>query len=92
MTGTASLLQAMLTAAERNSDLLGGIASQSEEQSAAVGAIRNAFASLEEMTQHNAALVEETNAAIEQTEAQANDLDALVGRFRSSAVTLRAVA
>ena len=34
------------------------------------------------MTQHNAALVEETNAAIEQTEAQAGELDRIVAVFR----------
>ena len=33
------------------------------------------------MTQHNAALVEETNAAIEQTEAQASELDRVVDIF-----------
>ena len=33
------------------------------------------------MTQHNAALVEETNAAIEQTEAQAVELDHIVDIF-----------
>jgi methyl-accepting chemotaxis protein len=37
---------------------------------------------MEVMTQHNAALVEETNAAIEQTEAQAGDLDRAVSIFR----------
>lgn len=34
------------------------------------------------MTQHNAALVEETNAAIEQTEAQAVELDKIVEVFK----------
>jgi hypothetical protein len=33
------------------------------------------------MTQHNAALVEQTNAAIEQTEAQASELDKVVATF-----------
>jgi methyl-accepting chemotaxis protein len=33
------------------------------------------------MTQHNAALVEQTNAAIEQTEAQASELDRIVDVF-----------
>jgi len=37
---------------------------------------------MDEMTQHNAALVEETNAAIEQTEAQANELDNIVDVFK----------
>jgi len=36
---------------------------------------------MDEMTQHNAALVEETNAAIEQTEAQASELDRIVDVF-----------
>jgi methyl-accepting chemotaxis protein len=83
VTGTTELLRAMLQAASKNGELLAAIAAQSAEQSAAIASIRKAFDSLEETTQHNAALVEETNAAIEQTEAQANDLDGLVGRFRS---------
>lgn len=33
------------------------------------------------MTQHNAALVEQTNAAIEQTESQASELDKIVEVF-----------
>jgi methyl-accepting chemotaxis protein len=36
---------------------------------------------MDEMTQHNAALVEETNAAIDQTEAQASELDKIVDQF-----------
>jgi methyl-accepting chemotaxis protein len=36
---------------------------------------------MDEMTQHNAALVEQTNAAVEQTEAQASDLDSIVDVF-----------
>jgi hypothetical protein len=38
---------------------------------------------MDEMTQHNAALVEQTNAAIEQTEAQAVQLDTIVELFRT---------
>ena len=36
---------------------------------------------LDEMTQHNAALVEEINAAIEQTEAQAGQVDGIAAIF-----------
>ena len=43
------------------------------------------------MTQHNAALVEETNAAIEQTEAQASELDRIVDIFTIDASPVRAV-
>jgi methyl-accepting chemotaxis protein len=81
---TGQLIGAMVDAAARNGTLLSGIAAQSGEQSKAVESIRHAFGTLEEMTQHNAALVEQTNAAIEQTESQANDLDRLVSRFRAA--------
>jgi methyl-accepting chemotaxis protein len=36
---------------------------------------------MDEMTQHNVALVEETNATIEQTEAQVRALDQIVAGF-----------
>jgi len=36
---------------------------------------------MDEMTQHNAALVEQTNAAIEQTEGQARELDEIAALF-----------
>ena len=36
---------------------------------------------MDEMTQHNAALVEEINASIEQTEQQASELDRIVDVF-----------
>jgi hypothetical protein len=36
---------------------------------------------MDEMTQHNAALVEETNASIERTEEQATELDRIVEVF-----------
>ena len=41
----------------------------------------SAVRQMDEMTQHNAALVEETNAAIEQTESQASELDNIVDVF-----------
>ena len=56
--GTSQLIGAMVDAAARNGTLLGDIAAQSAAQASAVDAIRRAFGTLEEMTQHNAALVE----------------------------------
>jgi methyl-accepting chemotaxis protein len=58
-----------------------GIARESREQASAIDQVNVAVRQLDEMTQHNAALVEETNAAIEQTEAQAVELDQIVGVF-----------
>jgi methyl-accepting chemotaxis protein len=77
----AGKLGAMLDGARRNNELLEGIARESRQQASAIEEISVAVRQLDEMTQHNAALVEETNAAIEQTEAQATELDKIVAIF-----------
>jgi len=77
----AQKLVAMLDAARESSGLIDGIAQASREQAAAIEEVGKAVRTLDEMTQHNAALVEETNAAIEQTEAQASELDRIVDVF-----------
>jgi methyl-accepting chemotaxis protein len=80
----AGKLTAMLEGARKNYDLLQGIARESREQASAIDEVNVAVRTLDEMTQHNAALVEETNAAIEQTEAQAAELDRIVDIFTIS--------
>ena len=77
----ANKLVAMLDAAHQNSTLIEGIAAASKKQAVAIEAVSKAVRTLDESTQHNAALVEETNAAIEQTEAQAAELDRIVDVF-----------
>ena len=77
----AQKLVAMLQAAKESSTLIEGIATASKEQASAIEEVSSAVRTLDEMTQHNAALVEETNAAIEQTEAQAIELDRIVDVF-----------
>jgi methyl-accepting chemotaxis protein len=77
----ADKLAAMLDAAKGNSSLMEGIARDSREQASAIEEVTVAVRTMDEMTQHNAALVEETNAAIEQTEAQATELDRVVDVF-----------
>jgi len=77
----AAKLHSMLEGARKNYELLQGIARESREQAAAIEEVNVAVRTLDEMTQHNAALVEETNAAIEQTEAQAAELDKIVEVF-----------
>ena len=78
----AGKLTAMLAAARENAALIEGIATASREQASAIEEVSTAVRTLDEMTQHNAALVEGTNAAIEQTEAQATELDHVVEVFR----------
>ena len=77
----ASRLESMLTAARHNNELMEGIARESREQASGIVVVTIAVRQMDEMTQHNAALVEETNAAIEQTEAQAVELDHIVDIF-----------
>ena len=77
----AERLLTVQEAIRANAGLLDGIARASREQAASIDEVNVAVRQLDEMTQHNAALVEETNAAIEQTEAQANELDRVIGVF-----------
>ncbi|WP_291389055.1 methyl-accepting chemotaxis protein [Devosia sp.] len=77
----AQKLVAMLGAARASSELMDGIARDSREQASAIDEVTTAVRVMDEMTQHNAALVEEINASIEQTESQANELDRIVDVF-----------
>ena len=72
----------MLGAIRENTVSLEAIARDSRDQAGSIEEITTAVRLMDEMTQHNAALVEETNAAIEQTEAQASELDRIVDIFR----------
>jgi methyl-accepting chemotaxis protein len=88
----AQKLLAMLAAAQESSALIEGIAKASREQASAIEEVSRAVRQLDEMTAHNAALVEETNAAIEQAEAQAQALDRIVEVFTVEGDGERAVA
>ncbi len=77
-------LQDILAGAEESAVLIDEIARENRQQSGALEEVSIAVRQMDEMTQHNAALVEQTNAAIEQTEAQAGELDRIVAVFRLS--------
>jgi methyl-accepting chemotaxis protein len=72
----------ILAGAHESSALIEQIAQANREQSGALEEITIAVRQMDEMTQHNAALVEQTNAAIEQTEAQASELDSISDVFK----------
>ncbi len=74
-------LSAILEAVKTNAKQMEEIARESREQASSIDEVNTAVRQMDEMTQHNAALVEETNAAIEQTEAQASELDRIVEVF-----------
>ena len=82
----ATKLASMLGEARTSNELMSGIAKESREQASAIDEVNTAVRTMDEMTQHNAALVEEINAAIEQTEAQATELDRVISVFTIGAV------
>jgi methyl-accepting chemotaxis protein len=78
----AETLLNILSGAEESSNLIDTIAQANKEQASSLEEVAIAVRTMDEMTQHNAALVEETNAAMEQTEVQASELDRIVDVFR----------
>ena len=78
-------LLGIVSGAEESASLIDTIAQANKEQSGALEEVAVAVRQMDEMTQHNAALVEQTNAAIEQTEGQAGELDDIVDVFRIGA-------
>ncbi|WP_375450762.1 methyl-accepting chemotaxis protein [uncultured Devosia sp.] len=77
----AARLQTMLERTRANTATMDTMARENQEQVVAIGEVSVAVNTLDEMTQHNAALVEQTNAALEQTEAEATALDQIVAVF-----------
>src|SRR6185369_8931660 len=67
---------------QRVSDIIGEITAASAEQSDGIGQINTAVTQLDQMTQQNAALVEESAAAAESLKDQANKLAQVVSVFR----------
>jgi len=83
------LVSAALQSLQRVSDMAGqsrvimeAVVSASETQAKDVRSLTAAIREMDEMTQHNAALVEEINAAIEQTETQAGTMDRTANLFK----------
>ena len=88
----AAKLAELLEAVQESTAAMTSISAASKEQSVSIGEISSAVLQMDEMTQHNAALVEQTNAAIEQTESQARQLDEIVERFRLAPEALETLA
>jgi methyl-accepting chemotaxis protein len=86
----AQQLEAVLVSIRQNHALMEVIARDNREQASGIEEVTVAVRQMDEMTQHNAALVEETNAAIEQTEAQAVELDRVIDIFTLSEVAVEA--
>ncbi|MCH8179063.1 MAG: chemotaxis protein [Proteobacteria bacterium] len=72
----------ILTSVQRVSDIIGEISAASTEQSQGIGSVNQSVTQLDQMTQQNAALVEESAAAAESLKEQAARLAAAVAAFK----------
>jgi methyl-accepting chemotaxis protein len=75
-------MQEIVSSIQRVTDIVGEISSASNEQSAGVGQVSEAVSHMDQATQQNAALVEESAAAAASLQQQAGQLVEAVGRFR----------
>ncbi|TMH08479.1 MAG: DUF3365 domain-containing protein, partial [Betaproteobacteria bacterium] len=75
-------MQEIVASVQRVSDIIGEITSASSEQSSGLGQINTAVTQLDQMTQQNAALVEQGAAAAESLKEQAQQLNRVVSVFR----------
>ena len=77
-----STMTDIVSSVRRVTDIIGEITTASREQSDGVGQVNGAVSKLDQMTQQNAALVEESAAAAESLKDQARRLSDAVGVFR----------
>jgi len=82
-----STMSDIVNQVRRVSDLIGEIAYASEEQTTGIGQIGSAVTQLDEVTQQNAALVEESAAAAESLKHQAQALAETVSVFKVATAT-----
>lgn len=75
-------MQEIVVAIQRVNDIMSEIAAASAEQASGIDEVSKAVTQMDEMTQQNAALVEEAAAAAESMRAQASDLNTRVGAFK----------
>ena len=83
----AGRLGEIIEGVRQTASVMETIASDSQTQASGIAEVNVAVRQMDEMTQHNAALVEEMNASIEQTEGQAGKLDTIVETFTLEAAT-----
>ena len=79
-------MQEIVSSVQRVTDIMGEITAASQEQSSGIDQVNNAITSMDEVTQQNAALVEEAAAAAESLVEQAANLMDTVGAFKLAGI------
>ncbi|RQO62665.1 hypothetical protein DBR47_04220 [Paucibacter sp. KBW04] len=75
-------MRELVSSVKRVSDIIGEISAASAEQSGGIGRVNGSVTQLDQMTQQNAALVEESAAAAESLQDQAQKLGLVMGGFK----------
>ena len=92
VTQSGQTLDHIVTAVKKVSDIVGEIAGASREQSSGIEQVNKAVVQLDEMTQQNAALVEQASAASQSMADQAKALSQMMERYQVSAQAAAAAA
>ncbi len=82
VTQSGQTLEHIVASVKKVSDIVAEIAAASQEQSAGIEQVNKAVMQLDELTQQNAALVEEAAAASESMADQARGLGTTIGRYQ----------
>ncbi|HEY5801737.1 MAG TPA: methyl-accepting chemotaxis protein [Burkholderiaceae bacterium] len=80
-------MELIVTSVRQVADIMGEITAATEEQSQGIQGVNQAIAQMDEMTQQNAALVEQAAAAAESMQEQAHKLTVAVGVFKGVQVS-----
>jgi methyl-accepting chemotaxis protein len=84
VTQSGATLEQIVTAVKKVTDIVAEIAAASHEQASGIDQVNKAVMQLDELTQQNAALVEEASAASQAMAEQARDLNASMSRYQVS--------
>ena len=79
-------MEEVVAAVKRVTDIMAKISVASHEQNAGIEQVNQAIMQMDEVTQHNAALVEEAAAAVEAMEEQASNLSEVVKIFKLDSI------
>ncbi len=84
-----STMEEIVASVQRVTDIMGEIAAASKEQSTGINQVNEAVTNMDEVTQQNAALVEEAAAAAESLVEQATSLMDTVSRFKLKGIQIQ---
>jgi methyl-accepting chemotaxis protein len=90
--GAGNALGEIVTAVKRVADYVSDIAAASSQQTSGLDQVSGAISGMDEMTQQNASLVEETTGALQSALTQIDELQETVGFFKTGQYSMTAFA